>query len=419
MLPAETVQRVRIYLREHDRVAGQPLYLLLLERLQRDGATGATALKGLAGFGPSHGARGNSTEPAQSPPVVVEWVDRAERVARLLPLLDELLPDALITIEDLRVRRAMLRASGPFGERPIGEVAGREIATAEPRTSILAAARLLLKSVQPLLPVLEDRRVVQVLAPADLEQLATPRLSLRLARAMDEAEREQALAALPARTLSEVAVRDPRAVSVDSLIPPAVRTMVEWALDGLPVIDREGRFAGVFGVEHALRAALDARTSADGAVRDPTVPPPIQLLMQRSVPVAGLDTPAAAVLEQLRATADGLVVLVDQSRPAGLLTDVDVLRGLDRTQRAAWIEAARSSGAPSVMLETVFATRTAADLPRSQASAIAAGAPRDEAIRRLLDEDREWLVAVDDSGQLVGLVGRRTLLRSLAQECVE
>ena len=51
MSGTESIQRVRIYLNERDQAESQPLYLATLERLRREGATGATALRGIAGFG--------------------------------------------------------------------------------------------------------------------------------------------------------------------------------------------------------------------------------------------------------------------------------------------------------------------------------------------------------------------------------
>src|SRR5262245_54711292 len=126
----EPIRRVRIYLSERDQAEGQALYITVLERLRREGATGATALRGVAGFGPGHRARAAGPADLNPAPIVVEWVDRAERVARVLPALDDLLPDALITIEDLYVYRAVLRSSGPFGERTVGDVMERDIACA-------------------------------------------------------------------------------------------------------------------------------------------------------------------------------------------------------------------------------------------------------------------------------------------------
>ena len=81
MASNEPVQRVRIYLNERDLAAGQPTYLAALERLRREGATGATALRGIAGFGAGHRIRISGADALTTSPVVIEWVDRAERVA--------------------------------------------------------------------------------------------------------------------------------------------------------------------------------------------------------------------------------------------------------------------------------------------------------------------------------------------------
>src|SRR5262249_52604084 len=131
----EPIQRVRIYLSERDTSEGRALYLIVLERLQREGATGATAIRGVAGFGPGHRLpTPGPTDLSHSPPVVLEWIDRAERVARVLPLLDDLIPNALITLEDLHVYRAALRSSGRFGERSVGEVMLRDVVVVDQAT---------------------------------------------------------------------------------------------------------------------------------------------------------------------------------------------------------------------------------------------------------------------------------------------
>src|SRR5881275_253058 len=126
MAGTELIQRVRIYLNERDQSDGRPLYLVALERLRREGSTGATVLRGIAGFGAGSRLRTTGIADFTPAPIVIEWVDRAERVARVLPALDDLLPNALITIEDLRAYRAVLRVGGPFADRTVGQVMARE-----------------------------------------------------------------------------------------------------------------------------------------------------------------------------------------------------------------------------------------------------------------------------------------------------
>src|SRR5262249_15003356 len=194
----ELIQRVRIYLNERDMLEGQPLYLATLERLRREGATGATALRGIAGFGAGSRLRTAGIADFTPAPVVIEWVDRAERVARVLPALDHLLPQALITVEDLRVYRAVLRSGGPFSDRTVGQVMAREVAAATPDMPLRAAAELMIARAQPLLPVLDDRGgIVGVLSDGDLVRRAGLALPPRLFGALTAAERRAVLDILP------------------------------------------------------------------------------------------------------------------------------------------------------------------------------------------------------------------------------
>src|SRR5438105_486057 len=81
-------KRVRIYIGERDKASGshRPLWEDLLRLLRLEGAAGATMFRGLAGFGAHsrlHVAR--LAEIVPDLPVVVEWIDSAEQVDRLLP----------------------------------------------------------------------------------------------------------------------------------------------------------------------------------------------------------------------------------------------------------------------------------------------------------------------------------------------
>jgi PII-like signaling protein len=103
---------VRIFFGDSDKWHHQPLERALLERLRREGFAGATAFRGLAGFGASsviHTA--NLVDLGGNLPIVIEVVEDQEHVDRLLPILDEMLTTgALVTIEKVRVLRY---AAGP------------------------------------------------------------------------------------------------------------------------------------------------------------------------------------------------------------------------------------------------------------------------------------------------------------------
>ncbi len=98
---------VRIFIGESDKWHHQTLSVALVERLRREGFAGATVFQGLAGFG-AHSVMHAShvLRLSQDLPVLVEVVDSAERVEEtLLPILDEMVPEGLVTLEKVRVLR--------------------------------------------------------------------------------------------------------------------------------------------------------------------------------------------------------------------------------------------------------------------------------------------------------------------------
>jgi PII-like signaling protein len=95
---------LRIFIGESDTWRHQPLSTALLERLRREGFAGATVLRGTAGFG-AHSIVHTThlLELSRDLPVIIEVVDTEEHVARLLPILDEMVREGLVTMEKVRV----------------------------------------------------------------------------------------------------------------------------------------------------------------------------------------------------------------------------------------------------------------------------------------------------------------------------
>jgi len=94
----------RIFVGESDKWHHQPLTTALLERLRREGFAGATVFQGIAGFG----ARSvlhttHILRLSEDLPIVIEIVDTQEQIERLLVILDEMVPEGLVTLEKARV----------------------------------------------------------------------------------------------------------------------------------------------------------------------------------------------------------------------------------------------------------------------------------------------------------------------------
>ena len=104
MLTGEQVL-VRIFIGESDRWHHQPLSHAIVERLRKEGFAGATVIHGVAGFG-AHSVLHTShiLRLSEDLPVIIEVVDTEDTVnGKLLPILDEMVEEGLVTMEKVRV----------------------------------------------------------------------------------------------------------------------------------------------------------------------------------------------------------------------------------------------------------------------------------------------------------------------------
>lgn len=103
---------LRIFVGEADQWHGKPLYRAIVERARAEGIAGATVLRGIEGYGAgSHIHSTSILHLSGQLPVVIEIIDRAERIDALLPLLDEMVKEGLVTLENVRV--ISYRGRGP------------------------------------------------------------------------------------------------------------------------------------------------------------------------------------------------------------------------------------------------------------------------------------------------------------------
>jgi PII-like signaling protein len=100
----EEAELLRIFIGESDKHQGRPLYEVIVEEARRRGLAGATVLRGTLGFGASsriHTAK--ILRLSEDLPMVVEIVDKPERIAEFLPDLDSMITEGLVTLERVRV----------------------------------------------------------------------------------------------------------------------------------------------------------------------------------------------------------------------------------------------------------------------------------------------------------------------------
>jgi PII-like signaling protein len=116
------LRRLTAYVAEPRRGHDQWAVTRLLSRAAELRLSGGTVLAGLEGFGYGHHLHHTRWfRAADETPLTLIVVDTADRIAGLLPVVRELLPRAVVTVEDVRAIRYIRRhehRGAPGGPRP-------------------------------------------------------------------------------------------------------------------------------------------------------------------------------------------------------------------------------------------------------------------------------------------------------------
>lgn len=95
---------LRIFIGESDRWHGRPLYEAIVLKARELHLAGATVLRGPMGFGANsrvHTAK--ILRLSEDLPIVIEIVDGRDKIDLLLPHVDEMVEEGLVTLERVEV----------------------------------------------------------------------------------------------------------------------------------------------------------------------------------------------------------------------------------------------------------------------------------------------------------------------------
>jgi len=106
-------QRLTLYSSESATVGGHAVHHELIRRLRRDGARGATAVRGIWGYHGEHRPHGDRLlQLRRRAPILTTVVDSGDRIGAWFDLADELTPErGLVTSEEVRLVRPQPLAS--------------------------------------------------------------------------------------------------------------------------------------------------------------------------------------------------------------------------------------------------------------------------------------------------------------------
>lgn len=101
---ASQAKRLRIYIGESDHWNHQSLYYAIVMKAKELDLAGASVFRGLMGYGAHSRIHTASIVDLSSDlPLLVEIIDSEEYINKLLPFLDEMVEEGMVTVDDIEV----------------------------------------------------------------------------------------------------------------------------------------------------------------------------------------------------------------------------------------------------------------------------------------------------------------------------
>ncbi len=104
MTTAGKARQLTIYLGETDKYEHQSLYMAIIEWLRAHKIAGATATRGIAGYGAtSHLHTANILRLSMDMPIAISVIDTPETIDSIIEPLAAMAPNAMFTVQDVEV----------------------------------------------------------------------------------------------------------------------------------------------------------------------------------------------------------------------------------------------------------------------------------------------------------------------------
>jgi CBS-domain-containing membrane protein len=403
---------LRIYIGDSDRLGGRLLHEAIVDEARKRGMAGATVMRGMIGFGANslvHTAR--ILRLSEDLPVVVEIVDKPDRIAAFLPILESMVAEGTIT-------RNAVQATFHCPMR-VREVMTSEVATMAPQTPLSELLKLLLDKGIKAVPVVQNRKVVGMVTGGDLLQRAGMDLRVSLHEALPEDMRGEQVRKLDmaGKTARDVMSGPVVTITIRAKVPEAAALMASRKLKRLPVVDDAGELVGIVSRIDILKTIATATAVSD--TLHPQLPQGLGLIaedvMQRDIPTILPDAPLEEALNKLVATPLRRVVVVDrENHVVGIILDGELIRRFSQREKPGLLRALAdllTSGAK----DHAFGV-TVSEAMRTEVFTVRENTPLTSVLQRMVDTGGKRMVVVDEAGRLRGMVDRDTVLRVIGGE---
>jgi CBS domain-containing protein len=406
-------KRLVIYLGESDSWQGHSLYMSILETLRKGGIAGATVTRALAGYGAHSRIRTGTLEVLSIDlPIVITIVDSPENIDKALALVGPMVREGLITLEGVEIVKYSHRYLQPLpADLPVVEIMTREVTTVKADTPAVQVAELLLgKQLFKAVPVIDNQqRVIGIITSSDLLRKAGMPARLGIGERLEAEDLRRFLAQISQEKAAEDIMTSPVVTARDDeALGHVTHRLLERGLKRMPVVNAVGKLVGMVSRLDLLRAAAGngkgEQEHAPAARQGQTVGE----VMSPNVPIVHVNDDLVDVLKQiLRADIRRVVVLDEQDRAVGIITDGDLVARVSPAERH---NVLRALAERVLGTGTLRGNVTARELMSEKVLSAPSNTTITEAILLMLREARKRLVIVDEQGHPIGMVDRQTLL---------
>lgn len=194
----------------------------------------------------------------------------------------------------------------------------------------------------------------------------------------------------------------------DESLGLAAARMAEHGIKRLPVLDEKGKLIGILSRVDILRQVVSEEAKKRAAKAPSGAARAIGDIMSPDLPTIHADARLADVVARfLEAGTRRLIVVDDSGHPLGLISDADAVTRVQPAVQRGVLQALRGkSKSPDESI-------TAAQLMSPEVLSAPPNTSLTDAAHMMLSGKRKWMVVVDASGKVAGLVDRQVLFKAM------
>jgi CBS domain-containing protein len=415
---------IEIFTSEEARWKGKPVPTGIIEHVRKARiAARCLVTKGVAGCYENGEVASSRLEVLSfNMPMKIEIILPAAELEKILPGIEEIVTDGIVVVEDMEIKSH--RAEKHLIPR---RLMVRDVMTGNPKSITVSTPaadiiKILMNANFHCLPVTDnDNRPTGIITQGDLISRAGMPVRLGMLSGFERKKTENFLESVSGKKAGEIMTSPVKTTGQDKPLVEAVNEMLKHSLKRMPVVDTEGRLAGILSRFDIFRTitsespdwkSMELMSVKIGNIRR------VEDIMQRDTDTVLPDTPVADISRIIDSRFMQRVIVTDKDgKLLGMISDRDLLSMFAGHHAGIWdYLMAKMPFNELAAKHREFIRqaklKTAANVMKTDLVTVKEKTPVDEAIKLMAEKKIKRLPVVDDNGIFKGMVSRDSVLRA-------